>query len=285
MIHSERLASFLAFGEDLNFTRAAKRVHLSQPSLFAQIKKLESDLETRLYKKRGRMLELTVEGSRLLAHAREAYRRDQALVAELRGRPSQQPLVLAAGEGALHYLLPSALIRLRKAGGARLSVLTRNSEDTIRAVAQGEATVGVTAMTGHQEGVESSPVALVGLHAVMPKTHDLAKKRSLSLGTLSGEPLVTAPRPFPHRENLERLFSDAGSSLNATTEANGWASMMHLAALGLGVAIVNDFCTPPKGAVARPIQGVPKLEYRFLWRSGDDSADTLLMRSAVLSQR
>lgn len=282
MIHSERLASFLAFGECLNFTRAAEKMHISQPSLFAQIRKLESDLEARLYRKVGRSLQLTGEGVRLLAHAREVHRRDQALLAELQGRGSDEPLVLAAGEGALLHLLPKALIRLRKAEGTRLRVLTRNAQETIRSVVEGEATIGVTVMTGEHDGLESERLGLVGLQAVMPRTHKLAKKRSLLLDALDGEPLVTAPRPFPHRENLERLFSDAGCFLNAVTEANGWASMMHLAALELGVAIVNDFCVPPKGAVGRPIRGVPKLEYRVLWRTGDDSEDTVLMKRAIL---
>lgn len=284
MIHSDRLASFRAFGESLNFTRAAEEMHISQPSLFAQIKKLESDLDTRLYTKVGRSLKLTSEGGRLLAHAREVHRRDEALLAELQGRSSEEPLVLAAGEGALHYLLPDALIRLRKAEGGRLRVLTRNAQETIRSVVQGEATIGVTAMTGPHEGLESARLALVGLQAVMPRDHRLAKKRILSLGHLDEEPLVTAPRPFPHRENLERLFAEADCSLNAVTEANGWASMMQLAALGLGVAIVNDFCAPPKGAVGRPIRGASKLEYRVLWRSGDDKEDTALMKDAILSK-
>lgn len=285
MIHSERLASFRAFGESLNFTRAAETMNISQPSLFAQIKKLESELEVRLYIKNGRSLRLTSEGIRLLSYARELQRRDEAFLAELHGRASDQPLVLAAGEGALLYLLPDALRRLRRTGGARLKVLTRNAHDTIRSVAQGEAAIGVTAMSGDHEGLDSTRVSMVGLQVVLPKAHALAKKRSVTLNCLDDEALVTAPRGFPHRENLERLFSDANCKLNVATEANGWASMMHLAALGLGVALVNDFCSPPKGTVGRPIRGLPKLEYRALWRAGDDSEDTRVMRDAILTSR
>ncbi len=284
MIHSERLASFLAFGQALNFTRAAQQMHISQPSLFAQIKKLESELDTKLYEKHGRYLSLTRAGQQLLAHAREVERRDGQIRARLSGTEPDTPLVLAAGEGALLYLLPDALARLQKSHGGRIRVLTRNATDTIRSVVLGEATLGVTALSGPHSGVESTSLTLVGLQAVFSKSHSLAKKRSLGLSSLDGAPLVSVPRGFPHRENLEKLFAGAELRLNVVTEANGWTAMMHLASLGLGIALVNDFCKPPRGCVGRPIRNVPKLEYRVLWRQGDASSETELMRRAVLTK-
>jgi DNA-binding transcriptional LysR family regulator len=281
MIHSERLASFIAFAETLNFTRAAERVHISQPSLFAQIKKLETELGTALYRKVGRSLVLSASGEQLLAHARDVARRDAALRAAMSGRAADAPLVLAAGEGTLNYLLAPALRRLSTGKGQRLRVLNRNAAETVRCVLRGEAAVGVTVYTGEQPALSSKRLGLVGLCGVMPKTHPLARSRILSVEALAGVPLVTASAGFPFRGYLETLFANSDCALNVAVEASGWGSMMHLASLGLGLAVVNDFCAPPKGCVARPLRGVAKLEYRLFWRGDDDSADTELLRRTI----
>src|SRR5688572_3455202 len=84
MIDSEHLRSFVAFAETANFTRAAERLHLSQPALFVQIKKLAQALDTPLYTRRGRTLELTVQGKKLLAYGREQSEREQLLLQELK---------------------------------------------------------------------------------------------------------------------------------------------------------------------------------------------------------
>ena len=285
MIHSERLSAFLAFGELLNFTRASERMHLSQPSLHAQVKKLEGELDVALYERIGRQLRLTGAGERLLAHAREVQRRDEGFLAELSGRRSHSPLVLAAGEGALLYLLGDALKALGKTHGQRLRVLTRNSAETIKAVLQGEATVGVTVTSEEQEGLSSTRIKVVGMMAVMAKNHPLAKKRTLTVPQLAGISLIAAPSGFPHRASLEQQFATQDVAPQVAVEANGWESMMHLASLGLGVALVNDFCRVPKGCVSRAIRGTPRLEYRLLRRSGQPTVEERVMCEAITAKR
>jgi DNA-binding transcriptional LysR family regulator len=103
-----RLASFLAFGEELNFTRAAARLHLSQPALHVQIRKLAEDVGDPLYRRVGRALELTPAGRELLGFGRELRDRTDSFLASLRGA-SPQRVVLAAGEGALLYSLGPAI--------------------------------------------------------------------------------------------------------------------------------------------------------------------------------
>src|SRR5262245_1539095 len=147
MIHSERLSAFVAFGNALSFTKAARSLHISQPALHVQIQRLAEELGVTLYRRQGRGLVLTEDGQRLLAFAREAVARDEEFRAELRGETRSGPLVLAAGQGALLYLLGPALKALGKAHGRRFRVLSRDATQTVAAVRSGEATVGV-AVTG-----------------------------------------------------------------------------------------------------------------------------------------
>ena len=282
VINSRRLQAFGVFGELLNFTRAAKRLHISQPSLHAQIKKLEGELSVELYEKRGRELRLTSAGERVLAHARDCRDRDGRFRAELAGEPSETPLVLAAGEGALLYLLGHSLKVLGEAHGRRLQVLTRDAAQTIAAVKRGEATVGVTVTSSNHEGLASARLKLIGLMAVMPKSHPLAKRSSVTFPALSRTPIVSAPRGYPHRLTLEQQFATNSADLDVAVEATGWESMVHLASLGLGVALVNDFCRVPKGCVGLPVKGGPKVEYRLLRRAGQMSEEARLMTEAIL---
>ncbi len=85
MIPLDRVDAFIAFAEKKSFTHAAKQLHLSQPALFAQIQKLEEQLGVSVYRRKGRSLEITDEGERVLGFARELRQRVLGFEASLRG--------------------------------------------------------------------------------------------------------------------------------------------------------------------------------------------------------
>ncbi|MCA9551676.1 MAG: LysR family transcriptional regulator, partial [Myxococcales bacterium] len=76
----DRLRSFVAFAEHLNFTHAARSLNTSQPALHTQIRRLEDELGQRLYRREGRALVLTPAGKRALRSARAVTREAAALV-------------------------------------------------------------------------------------------------------------------------------------------------------------------------------------------------------------
>ncbi len=114
-VNYEWLFSFAVFAEQLNFTRAARALHLSQPALHVQIRKLGESVGRPLYRRQGRALSLTPEGRRLAAFGREVQEQGTAVLEEIRGEGSSGPVVLASGPGAFQYLLgpPSAGFRRR----------------------------------------------------------------------------------------------------------------------------------------------------------------------------
>jgi DNA-binding transcriptional LysR family regulator len=134
------------FAEHANFTRAAKVLHLSQPALHVQVAKLSEAVGVPLYVLRGRHLELTREGTRLLAFAREMGERSREFVEDLHGRGRREPVVLCAGEGAYLYLLGDALRAYSRSGSVPLRLLTRERTGTIDAVQCGDAQLGVAAV-------------------------------------------------------------------------------------------------------------------------------------------
>ena len=268
MISIEWLGAFAKFAETMNFTRAAQALHISQPALHVQVRKLGEALGVRLYVRQGRTLELTAQGRRVLAFAREEQERMAEFVAELDPGARDTTVVLAAGEGTLLNLLAGALRVFRREKRWQLRILTRDRDQAIAAVQLGEAHLAVTVADDIPKDVVTRKVATVGAAVVLPRDHRLASRRSLSIKDLRDEPLIAPSPGRPLRAALASAWASAGMTWSPAVEANGWELMMRLAELGMGLAIVNDFCTPPRGTVMRKLAGLPAVNYQLLRARG-----------------
>jgi DNA-binding transcriptional LysR family regulator len=268
MIEGEWLASFVAFSETMNFTHAAQRRHISQPALHVQIRRLGEELGVALYVRKGRTLTLTAAGQKVLAFARDQRERTERLLEEVTGVAQPQTVVLAAGEGSFLYLLRDALRTFQSGRHGQLRVLTRDRDGAMAAVQLGEAHLAVTATDEIPSSLTARRIARVGAAAILPKTHPLARKRRLALRELRDEPIIAPAQGRPLRATLAHAWSEMGATWAPAVEANGWELMMRFAALGMGIAVVNDFCTPPAGTVCRPLAGLPVVQYQLLRARG-----------------
>jgi hypothetical protein len=181
--------------------------------------------------------------------------------------------VLAAGEGSLLFVLGDAIRRAAVDAELDLRILSRDRAGVLAALHSAEAHVGVTAMPSAPDGLAAVRLRTVGMSAVMHRGHRFAKKRSLRLADLAGERLIVTPGGGPHREQLERTLAAAGVIWERAVEASGWTLLLHYAALGVGVAIVNDICRIPTGAVARPMPELATLTYWLLHRRDLEATD------------
>lgn len=254
----DHLRAFDAFAETLSFTRAAERVHLSQPAVHVQIRKLSESLGQTLYTKEGRTLRLTADGVRVAAFAREIAARCEVLE---RGTASQT-VSLAAGEGACLYLLGPAISTFP----GRLDILIRNASDTVSAVRSGEAHFGVAALDVLPDDLHAEELAVVDLVLAMRRDHPLSARDLVEFEDLEGERLVVPPAGRPLRGLLEKML--AGIDWQVGVSAHGWPLTLHFVSLGLGCAVVNGCCRLPDGVVSRPLPGLPKVRYSLLYRTG-----------------
>jgi|SRR6185503_20678652 len=270
MLNLDWLAAFVVFSEHLNFTRAARALHISQPALHVQIKKLSDALSVPLYRRRGQRLELTPDGKRAAAFGREMGERTRAFLGVLRTGESLEPVVLCAGEGSYLYLLGEAIRAFTAASKAPLRLLTRDRDATVDAVMTGEAHLGVAPLEGTPDGITASRLAEVAQVLVVPERHPLARKRRVLLRDLAGARLVVPGPSRPHRAMIAQALLSAGVPWEAAVEASGWELMLHFVKLGVGVAVVNDCCRLPRGLVARPLPELPKKTYYVIRRRGSD---------------
>jgi DNA-binding transcriptional LysR family regulator len=271
----EWLEGFAAFAEHLNFTHAARALHLSQPALHAQIRRLSEALGVPLYGREGRRLRLTAEGEEVLRFARQTRERSAAFVQRLRTGTSRQPLVLAAGEGALLYLLGDAIRAFASRGPAPLRLLTRDRDGTLAALRRGEAHVGVAVLDPVPDDLHGRVLAEIPQALVMPRAHPLARRRTIPVAALAELPLVLPPEGRPQREALARAVAEEGGRLQPAVEATGWELAIHFVSLGLGLAVVNGCCRLPPGLVGRVVPGLPRARYHTLHRPDAEGHDGL----------
>jgi DNA-binding transcriptional LysR family regulator len=258
MIETELLGSFVAFAETLNFTRAARRVGLSQPAFFERIQRLSEELDTRLYRKQGRTLSLTPDGVRLLAFARDLDARFREFLSE--GGP--QRVTLAAGEGSYLYLLGPAIA----AFGPELELLTLGARDSLEALARGDADLAVGVVDLVPRGIEAADLLSTPLCLAMPARHPLTRVRRLRTRHLRGQRLILTPEGQLHRDLVGRALG--GDQPGGVVEADGWPLMLKFVQLGMGLAVVNGICELPRGVVARPLPELGRVTYRLLKRRG-----------------
>lgn len=259
-LNLEWVDAFVDFADHLNFTHAARFRNTSQPALHAQIRKLQESIGSPLYHRKGRNLELSDVGRKIAAFGRELRLRENCLLAEIHGPRADAPVVLQAGEGAYLYLLGQAIRRFRSGGGL-LQLRVGDAERTRTAIVEGRADIGVSPFCAEIDAVESEVIAEVGQMLVVPKTHALATRKRLWVRDLRGLDLVVPPAGRPQRMALEDALRGVDLSLEVAVEASGWALMIHLVCLGVGFAVVNDFCRLPRGFIGVPIPALPRLKY------------------------
>jgi DNA-binding transcriptional LysR family regulator len=261
MIETSWLRAFAAFAEDANMSRAARRLHLSQPAVHAQLRRLSEALGAPLYRRSGRGLVLTAEGSEVAAFARDFEERARELVARLGGDTREGRVVLAAGAGALLYVIGEGLRAFTRQRPAQLELLTVDAPGAVEAVRSGLAHVGVGAMDSDPEGLEVRTLTAVEQVLVLPGDHPLARRRRPSIAHLAGERFVLPPQGRPHRLMLESAFRAGGVGVTVGAVAGGWELSLKLVALGFGLAVVNGCCRVPRGLVTRPLRELPAVRY------------------------
>lgn len=281
----DALAAFAEFAEDGNFSRAAIRLHISQPALHTKIAKLAKSVGTPLYVRRGRTIDITDAGRRVQRLARDMAVSMAKFRDDMRDSATTRPVVLAAGEGAFLYLLgPGIRAHLAHRRHA-LQLMTADGAAAVDAVRAGRAHLGIACLDTMPRDLDAVPLTRVGQVLALPRKHPLALRRSIRLKDMADAGLIVPPAGRPHRMMLSQMLQSAQVPWHAAVEASGWELMLHLVKLGMGLAVVNACCRIPAGVVARPIPELPALQYTvFSRKEGVDGAaaalkDTLLAHS------
>lgn len=263
LLEPDALRAFAVFAEHRNFTTAASRLHISQPSLHVKIRKLATSLGTELYERDGRRLTLTAAGARLAAFALDSRQRLDDFMRELDAGPG--PVTIAAGRGALRWVIADA-IQATSRQGHRVHVLAAGREEALGELIAGRADLAVIANDPPPRAFSATQIAEYRQVLMVHSGHPLAARRWVRLANLDGLDLVVPPAGRPHRSALERALLDAGVTWQPAAEVDGWDLLVHLASLGIGGTVVNGCVPAPAGMRAVPVTDLPPVRYWAVWR-------------------
>ncbi|TXN30566.1 LysR family transcriptional regulator [Lacisediminihabitans profunda] len=234
---------FIAVAEELNFGRAAARLHMAQPPLSAQIQALEKELGVRLFDRTGRGTTLTREGEVFLLEARQIT--DQ--VSRARRAVNQTAagdlgrLRVAGVPYAFLEELPMVVPRFRRENpNIVLDLRESGTQESIDSLLAGTLDIAFVRAGDPVEGLEILPMRTGRFEAIVPVGHRLVGVGPIDIADLAFEPFVVTSRdisPYYYDQSLSAL-ANAGVTPRTVIEATSIQAQIGYVACGMGVSLV-----------------------------------------------
>ena len=265
------LRYFVATAEELNITRAAEKLHMSQPPLSHQLHLLEEELGTPLFLRGHRRLQLTPEGELLLRRARQLLELEEKTRGEI--RQVQQSLsgrlFLGMVEGRAPYLAAGWIAGFRQAHPAvSYSLWNGSSDDVADRLDKGLSDLGIVASPYNTEQLRGLVVGQEPWAAILPRDHPLARDPSpqIPLASLVGIPLIV-PSLRSRMEAIRRWFAQIGKEPLFLCDTSNYLDAVALTEQGAGVSIFpQTTLTPNQLVVSKVIVDPPRrAEYVLVW--------------------
>ena len=275
---------FTVVARELNITRAAEKLNMSQPPLSNQIKALEGELGVQLFIRSKRHLELTEEGALLLRRAvqmQELADKTRQEIASLR-EGMTGTVYLSMVEGRAPFLAAQWIAGFREEFPlVRYNLWNGSSDDVLDRLRKGLADLAVIAAPYDSEHLEGFPVGREPWAAMLHPDHPLAKEPGdIPLSSLVGEPLIVPSRKS-RVEAIRRWFGEIGAEPQILCEMSNYMDAVALTSQGVGVSIFPQTVEVSNGlvvskAVTRPAR---QAEYILVWNKGQ--APTGLTREFI----
>ena len=276
----QRLRYFVVVAEELNFSRAAERLHMAQPPLSYQIKRLEEELGAQLFHRTKRSVRLTDAGRLLLVEARGllVHAEQTASVVHRVGQGEVGRLSVGFVPSAANRILPP-LLRTFGERFPSVELLLRevDPDRLLGSLGDGRVDVGFLYLPFEADSLDSRPVSREPFVAALPDTHPLADEPRVTLEALAEEPFVLTPRyqGAGLRDKIVAHCRRAGFEPRVVQEAWLMQTTVSLVAGGIGVTLVPASLQNLQrtGVVYKQIEGMsPEIELGVVWPRDDPSA-------------
>jgi LysR family hydrogen peroxide-inducible transcriptional activator len=272
-LHQLRYA--VAIAQEGSFTRAAAKLYLAQPSLSVQIRKLEQELDVRLFERLGRSAVPTSAGQTFLAHAERVL----AEVDELREQ-MEEIRDLKRGRVALG-VLPSVGTRLlpdvltayhQQHPGVDVVMLEQDQDASAefqRQVHEGTLDLAVVRMPSTQTGLETRTLIREPLVAILPPAHRLTGERRVDLAELAGESFVALRAGSGLRHLMDQMCGRAGFTPEVSVETGQLSIVWGMVRAGMGVALLPRLAAGEHALAVEINDSYATRELGVVWRSAE----------------
>jgi DNA-binding transcriptional LysR family regulator len=238
------LKIFLAVAQERSFSRAAAKVHRTQPAVSQAVRRLEAELGEQLFDRSSKTGTLTEAGRMLQNYGQRLVRlaeETESAVRELRDMRRGRVLI-GANEAAVHTLLPLISRFRQRYPDITIDVRRVPARQIAVEVQQGSLDFGALTFHPTEEGLLAVPVGTDELVLLVPPSHRLAGRRQVSMSDIAEEPVVAHNDPSPARERVLRLFEEHHVPLHMVIALPSLDGIKRAVELKLGVALLPRRC-------------------------------------------
>lgn len=238
------LRYFIAVAEELNFRRAAERVHIDQTPLSRTIRDLEERLGVALFFRRPRKLQLTPAGTKLLDHAHKILirvERTKRVVRETDAR-HREPLRIGVDDSTALPKLAECLVRWQEfSPDVPLEITEMRTAELLVALRNEEVDAGFSFGLPEDPAVAQQPAWKSPVVGILPPTHELAQREVLSLAELLRFPAIACDASYHPGlcQQMKEILSQFSLSPTPVAEARTLNGYVTRVAAGLGVGVAD----------------------------------------------
>jgi LysR family transcriptional regulator, hydrogen peroxide-inducible genes activator len=269
------LRYLVAVADQRHFGRAAAQCFVSQPTLSAQLKKLEDNLGVQLIERAPNNVSLTETGEQIVARARRILEATDEVVTLARSQrdPLAGRLRVAFLPTIGPYLLPHVAPAVRKAlPRLELRLYEYQTGPMLEKLHAGELDMGVLALPVELAGLEARELYREPFTVALPERHALAGRESLRLADLKGETLLLLEEGHCLRDQALEVCARAGTRDSQDFRATSLETLRQMVATGAGITLLPELAgrgayRNARGVVLRPFaRPAPVRHIGALWR-------------------
>ncbi|RYB92780.1 LysR family transcriptional regulator [Nocardioides glacieisoli] len=270
------LRYLVAVADHGTVSRAAEQMHVTQPGLSRQLRRLEQYLGVDVFDRSAGRLSLTSAGRALVPLARDLLGQAESfrVAATFHAEGRLERLTVGAPTVTLTDVVAPFIATLADEDPTA-DVLSADGISSVEALTRGADLAIGTARP--RPPYRSHPLAVLPVWAYVPQDHAWAARRRVTIAELAGQPLVILPAAFTARQALDDALATTGDTWDSLVEAANGTVAQALAAAGRGVAVVSD--DPRYNLVPLPVelpgQGHLSIRLVSVWDSRHTAAPTL----------
>jgi len=254
------LKYLVALADERHFGRAAERCFVSQPTLSAQIRKLEEYLGVLLVERQPKRVSVTPAGEKIVERARRVLREADAIVelAKADRDPLAGSLKVALIPTVGPYLLPHVVRRLKRAlPRLKLLLYEYQTAPLLEKLRDGEIDMGILALPVQMDGLEAVELYDEAFTLAVPADHPLAEKERVTAQDLHGVPVLLLEDGHCLRDQALEVCSRVGVQESQDYRATSLETLRQMVAAGHGVTLLPEFAAASPVGSARGLRIKP----------------------------
>jgi LysR family transcriptional regulator, hydrogen peroxide-inducible genes activator len=283
-VNLKDLKYLVALADTGHFGKAAERTFVSQPTLSAQLKKLEEYLGVKLVERQPKNVQLTDVGKQVVVRARRMLDDGDEIIALARSNtdPFSGKLKLGLIPTVGPYLLPRVMLKLRRAlPNLGLMLYEYQTEPLLKRVRDGEIDVAILALPAEHDGMESRALYQEAFTVALPSNHPLAAKSTIKVADLKGHTLLLLEDGHCLRDQALEVCSRIDVREAEDFRATSLETLRQMVIAGLGITLLPEMAveapvTSQRGLTIRQFaKPTPSRTVGAVWRKSSTRAEAI----------